>query len=61
VKIKNPEFLEATYQDYVHITDPRVYPNIEGIRFALEEVAKRLPAQKGENRRSLSTCGSCRN
>jgi NitT/TauT family transport system substrate-binding protein len=46
VKIKNPEFLEATYQDYVHITDPKAYPNMEGIRFALEEVAKRLPAAK---------------
>jgi len=45
VKIKNPEFLEATYQDYVHITDPRVYPNMEGIRFALEEVAKRSPSK----------------
>jgi NitT/TauT family transport system substrate-binding protein len=47
VKIKNPEFLEASYQDYVHITDPKAYPNMEGIRFALEEVAKRLPAAKG--------------
>ncbi len=47
VNIKNPEFLAATYQDYVHITDPKAYPNMEGIRFALEEVAKRLPAAKG--------------
>lgn len=47
IKIKNPEFLEATYQDYVHITDAKAYPNIEGIRFALEEVAKRAPGAKG--------------
>jgi NitT/TauT family transport system substrate-binding protein len=47
VKIKNPEFLSATYQDYVQITDPKVYPNMDGIRVALEEVAKRSPAAKG--------------
>ncbi len=47
VKIKNPEFLEATYQDYVHITDSKAYPNLEGIRFALEEVAKRAPGARG--------------
>jgi NitT/TauT family transport system substrate-binding protein len=47
VNIKTPEFLEATYQDYVHITDLRAYPNLEGIRFALEEVAKRAPAARG--------------
>ena len=47
VKIKNPEFLTATYQDYVQITDPKAYPDIEGIRFALEEVAKRSPGAKG--------------
>ena len=48
VKIKNPEFLSATYQDYVQITDPKAYPNIEGIRLALEEVAKRSSAAKGK-------------
>jgi NitT/TauT family transport system substrate-binding protein len=48
VKIKNPEFLSATYDDYVQITDPKAYPNLEGIRFALEEVAKRSPAAKGK-------------
>ena len=47
VNIKSPEFLEATYQDYVQITDPRGYPDLEGIRFALEEVAKRAPAARG--------------
>ena len=26
VKINNPEFLAATYQDYVHITDRKAYP-----------------------------------
>ncbi len=48
VKIKNQEFLSATYEDYVQITDPKAYPNLEGIRFALEEVAKRSPAAKGK-------------
>jgi hypothetical protein len=48
VKIRNPEFLSATYQDYVQITDPKVYPNLDGIRVALEEVAKRSPAAKGK-------------
>ena len=48
VKIKNPEFLSATYEDYVQITDAKAYPNLEGIRFALEEVAKRSPAAKGK-------------
>ena len=47
VKINNPEFLAATYQDYVHITDRKAYPNIDGIRLALEEVAKRSPGAKG--------------
>ena len=47
IKIKNPEFLSATYQDYVQITDPKVYPNLDGVRVALEEVAKRSPAAKG--------------
>ena len=47
VNIKTPQFLEATYQDYVQITDRRASPNLEGIRFALEEVAKRAPAAKG--------------
>jgi NitT/TauT family transport system substrate-binding protein len=47
VKIKNPEFLSATYQDYVQITDLKVYPHMDGIRVALEEVAKRSPAAKG--------------
>jgi NitT/TauT family transport system substrate-binding protein len=48
VKIKDPEFLEATYQDYLQLTDRRAYPNIEGIRFAVEEVAKRMPVTKGK-------------
>jgi NitT/TauT family transport system substrate-binding protein len=48
VKIKNPEFLSATYQDYVQITDRKVYPHMDGIRVALEEVAKRSPAAKGK-------------
>jgi NitT/TauT family transport system substrate-binding protein len=48
VKINNPEFLSATYQDYVQITDARAYPNMDGIRVALEEVAKRSPGAKGK-------------
>jgi NitT/TauT family transport system substrate-binding protein len=47
VKIEDPEFLSATYQDYIAITDAKAYPSLDGIRVALDEVSKRLPAAKG--------------
>ena len=46
LKITDPEILEATYASYAQITERRAFPNIEGFRYGLEEVAKRLPAAK---------------
>jgi NitT/TauT family transport system substrate-binding protein len=46
LKVADPEILEATYASYVQTTDRRAFPNIEGFRYGLEEVAKRLPAAK---------------
>jgi NitT/TauT family transport system substrate-binding protein len=46
MKVADPEILEATYASYVQTTDRRAFPNIEGFRYGLEEVAKRLPAAK---------------
>jgi NitT/TauT family transport system substrate-binding protein len=46
LKVTDPEILEATYASYVQTTDRRAFPNIEGFRYGLEEVAKRLPAAK---------------
>lgn len=42
----DPEILEATYQSYVQVTDYTGYPNLEGIRNAMDEVAQRVPAVK---------------
>ncbi len=46
LKITDPEILEATYASYALTTDRRAFPNVEGFRYGLEEVAKRLPAAK---------------
>jgi NitT/TauT family transport system substrate-binding protein len=46
LKITDPEILEATYASYAQITERRAFPNIEGFRYGLEEVAKRLPTAK---------------
>jgi NitT/TauT family transport system substrate-binding protein len=43
-----PEILEATYKSYVQVTDYSAYPNLEGIRNAMDEVAQRLPAVKSK-------------
>ena len=42
----DPEILEATYQSYVQVTDYTGYPNMEGIRNAMDEVAVRVPSVK---------------
>ena len=42
----DPDILEATYQSYVQVTDYTGYPNMEGIRNAMDEVALRVPAVK---------------
>lgn len=44
----DPEILEATYQSYVQVTDYTGYPNLEGIRNAMDEVAQRVPAVKNK-------------
>jgi len=48
LKIQDPEILEATYQSYVQTTDRNMYPNMDGMRSGIEEVAKRIPAAKGK-------------
>ena len=46
LKVTDPEILEATYQSYLQVTDYSAYPNLEGMRNALDEVAQRVPAAK---------------
>ena len=48
LKVTDPEILEATYQSYLQVTDYSAYPNMEGIRNALDEVAQRVPAAKSK-------------
>jgi len=44
----DPDILEATYKNYVQVTDYTAYPNLEGIRNAMDEVAIRVPAVKNK-------------
>lgn len=44
----DPEVLEATYQSYLQVTDYSGYPNLDGIRNAIDEVAQRVPAAKNK-------------
>ncbi|HLN86933.1 MAG TPA: ABC transporter substrate-binding protein [Candidatus Limnocylindrales bacterium] len=44
----DPEILEATYQSYVQVTDFTAYPNMEGLRNAMDEVALRVPSVKNK-------------
>ena len=48
LKTADAEILEATYQSYLQVTDQSAYPNMEGIRNAIEEVAQRVPAVKSK-------------
>jgi NitT/TauT family transport system substrate-binding protein len=48
LKTADPEILEATYQSFVQVTDESCYPNMEGIRNAMDEVAQRVPALKSK-------------
>ena len=48
LKTTDPEILEATYQSFVQVTDPSCYPNMEGMRNAMDEVAARVPAIKNK-------------
>ena len=40
--------VEATYESYLQVTDYSGYPNLEGIRNAIDEVAQRVPAAKNK-------------
>jgi NitT/TauT family transport system substrate-binding protein len=48
LKTTDPEILEATYQSFVQVTDESCYPNMEGIRNAMDEVAQRVSGVKGK-------------
>ena len=48
LKTTDPEILEATYQSFVQVTDETCYPNMEGIRNAMDEVAQRVTAVKSK-------------
>ena len=48
LKTTDPEILEATYQSFVQATDQSGYPNMEGMRNAMDEVAARVPAIKNK-------------
>lgn len=48
LKISDPEILEATYQSYQQISEVKAYPNMAGMRVALDEVAQRLPTAKNK-------------
>ena len=48
LKTTDPEILQATYQSYLQITNQSAYPNMEGMRNAMEEVAQRVPVVKNK-------------
>ncbi len=53
LKTTDPEILEATYQSFVQVTDQSAYPNMEGMRNAMDEVAARVPCDKEQEARGL--------
>jgi NitT/TauT family transport system substrate-binding protein len=46
LKTADREILEATYLSFMQVTDYSGYPNMEGVRNAIDEVAQRVPAAK---------------
>lgn len=46
LKTTDPEIVEATYHSYLQVTDYSGYPNLEGVRNAMDEVALRVPTVK---------------
>ena len=48
LKVTDTEILERTYQHYMEITERKPYPNMEGVRYAVDEVAKRIATAKGK-------------
>jgi NitT/TauT family transport system substrate-binding protein len=47
LNMTDPEILEATYQTYLQTTDRKTWPDLAGMRLAVEEVAKRVPSVRG--------------
>ena len=48
LKVDDPELLEATYQSYMDVTDYSGYPNMDGVRNAMDEVAQRVAVVKSK-------------
>jgi NitT/TauT family transport system substrate-binding protein len=48
LKTNDPEILEATHKSFIQVTDNSAYPNLDGIRNAIEEVGARVPAAKSK-------------
>ena len=48
LKTDDAEILEATYQSFLQVTDQSGYPNLDGIRNAIDEVAQRVPHAKNK-------------
>ena len=46
LKVADAELLEATYQSFLQVTDRSGYPNMEGMRNAMDEVAQRVAVVK---------------
>ncbi|HKA32379.1 MAG TPA: ABC transporter substrate-binding protein [Candidatus Binatia bacterium] len=46
LRITDPEILDATYASYAQTTDRRAFPNMQGFRYAVDELARRVPAAK---------------
>jgi CHAD domain-containing protein len=61
LKIRDSEILESTYQSYLQATDRKLYPNLDGMRTALDKVASVCLRRKIESLKSLSTRAFGRN
>lgn len=48
LKTVDPEILDITYQNFLQTTDYSGWPNLDGIRNAMDEVAARVPAVKSK-------------
>jgi NitT/TauT family transport system substrate-binding protein len=48
LKTSDPEILEATYNSFMQVTDYSGFPDLDGIRNAIDEVAQRVPAAKNK-------------
>jgi ABC-type nitrate/sulfonate/bicarbonate transport system substrate-binding protein len=46
LKVDDAELLEATYQSYLQVTDYSGYPNMDGVRNAMDEVGQRVAVVK---------------